>query len=242
MAAPLVTAARTPLEILYRDDVLVIVNKPSGLSAHRGYASEHGDYVLTRARDALGQHVYLAQRLDRATSGAMAMVLDAQWVLPLQRAFERGEVQKRYLALARGVLTGERLVDYAIPRADGADAPRVAAQTIFRSLAVLEQSFSLLEAEPLTGRYHQIRRHLKHLRHPIVGDTSYGDGKQNRKARERFGLLRLFLHASKLQMPHPVSGELVQVIAPLPEELARTLRQLGYAAVEEPKELEPAGR
>jgi tRNA pseudouridine65 synthase len=232
MAAPLVNAPRTPLSILYRDEALVIINKPSGLSAHRGYGSEHGDYVLTRVRDALGQHVFLAHRLDRATSGAMALALDPIWIPPLQRAFERGEVKKRYLALVRGVLLGEHHVDYAIARADGPDAPRVAAQTTFRSLAVLEGAFTLLEAEPLTGRYHQIRRHLKHLRHPIVGDTTYGDGKQNRKARARFGLLRLFLHASKLQVPHPVTGQLVEVVAPLPEELTRTLRMLGLPAVE----------
>jgi tRNA pseudouridine65 synthase len=100
------------------------------------------------------------------------------------------------------------------------------------------ERYTLVEAEPLTGRYHQIRRHLKHLRHPIVGDTTYGDGKQNRIARERFGLLRLFLHASKLSLPHPVSGRRIEVEAPLPEELAHTLRTLGYFQVQnsEPSE------
>jgi tRNA pseudouridine65 synthase len=240
-APPLVTAPRHPIEVLYQDEALIIVNKPSGLSAHRGYSSEHGDYVLTRVRDALGERVFLAHRLDRATSGAIALVRDARWVAELSRAFEQGQVKKGYLALARGVLPGEHLVDYAIPKCDGRDAPRVSAQTLFRSLSVLEGRFTLLEAEPLTGRYHQIRRHLKHLRHPIVGDTTYGDGKQNRLARERFGLLRLFLHARKLDLPHPSSGKLVQVVAPLPEELVRTLRMLGFSAAEELGQLEPRG-
>jgi tRNA pseudouridine65 synthase len=227
---PLFPNSRAPLPLLYRDDVLVIVNKPSGLAAHRGYSSEHGDYVLTRVRDQLAQHVYLVHRLDRATSGAVALALHAEHVAPLQRAFELGQVEKQYLALVRGRLEHEQLVDYAIPKGEAKDAPRVLAQTQLRPLAVFEERYTLVEARPLTGRYHQIRRHLKHLRHPIVGDTTYGDGKQNRAARERFGLLRLFLHASKLVLPHPVTSQPIAVVAPLPEELTRTLSALGYTA------------
>lgn len=216
-----------PVEVLHRDAELVVVNKPSGLAVHRGYSSEHGDYLLTRVRDAMGQHVHLVHRLDRATSGAIALTLAAQWVLPLQKAFEEQRVTKRYLALVRGRFpAGELLVDYAIPRGDGV-AERVAAQTQFRLVAELDR-FSLVEATPLTGRYHQIRRHLKHLRHPIAGDTTYGDGKQNRYVRERFGLMRLFLHASQLGLPHPATGDSITVEAPLPQVLAHTLRELGY--------------
>lgn len=233
---PLFTAARTPLEILYRDAALIVVNKPSGLAAHRGYSSEHGDYLLTRVRDLVGQHVFLAHRLDRATSGAIVLLLDSSLVHPLQLSFEQGLVHKRYLALARGRLLSEQLVDYAIPKGEAKDAPRVAAQTRLVPLAILEERYTLVEAEPITGRYHQIRRHLKHLHHPIVGDTTYGDGKQNRYARERFGLLRLFLHASKLVFPHPVSALPVEVAAPLPEELRSTLLALGYRGL---PELEP---
>lgn len=216
-----------PIELLYQDEVLVVVNKPSGLAVHRGYSSEHGDYLLTRVRDALGQYVYLGHRLDRATSGAIALTLAAQWVLPLQRAFEEQRVSKRYLALVRGNFPDAIEVDYAIPRSDAKDAARVPAQTRFRRVAQFER-FALVEAEPLTGRYHQIRRHLKHLRHPIAGDTTYGDNKQNRVVRERFGLMRLFLHASQLTVPHPQSGALVSCHAPLPQVLAHTLRELGY--------------
>jgi len=227
---PLFTAARTPLEILYRDDALIVVNKPSGLAAHRGYSSEHGDYVLTRVRDLVGQHVFLAHRLDRATSGAIVLLLHANLVHPLQQSFEQGQVQKKYLALARGRLLHEQLVDYAIPKGEGKDAARVDAQTRLVPLAVLEERYTLVEAEPLTGRYHQIRRHLKHLHHPIVGDTTYGDGKQNRYARERFGLWRLFLHASRLTFPHPLTGQTVEIHAPLPDELTSTLQALGHGA------------
>jgi tRNA pseudouridine65 synthase len=240
-APPLVTAARAPLPILYRDDALLIVDKPSGLAAHRGYSSEHGDYLLTRARDAVGKHVFLAHRLDRATSGALALTFDAELAAALQSSFAAGAVHKRYLTLVRGQLAQPCLVDYAVARRDGKDAPRVPAQTRFVPLVVLER-YTLVEAEPLTGRYHQIRRHLKHLRHPIVGDTTYGDGKQNRIARERFGLLRLFLHASKLSLPHPVSGRRIDVEAPLPEELVHTLRTLGYAHAQNSEPCERDGQ
>lgn len=230
-------APPSPPPILYRDEAIVVVNKPSGLAVHRGYSSEHGDYVLTRVRDTLGARVFLAHRLDRATSGALVLALAPDHVAVLQRAFEAQSVDKRYVALVRGRFPAQVDVDYAIPRSDEPDAARVEAQTSFRCLAHLDR-FSLVEAAPKTGRYHQIRRHLKHLRHPIAGDTTYGDRKQNRYVRERFGLLRLFLHARRISLPHPVSGERLEVVAPLPDELTAPLRELGYR---EPEGVEGGG-
>jgi tRNA pseudouridine65 synthase len=226
---PLVTAPKGPLAFLYRDEVLVVVNKPSGLSAHRGLASEHGDYVLTRVRDSVQKPVYLVHRLDRATSGAIALVLDARWVEPLQRAFQEERVQKRYLALARGVLPTEVRVDYAVPRSLELPQDRQEAQTDFVLRGVYANRYSLVEARPRTGRYHQIRRHLKHIHHPIIGDTTYGDGKENRRFREQFGLLRLALHASSLALPHPASGELLEIEAPLLPDLSEPLSAMGFA-------------
>jgi len=208
-AAPLVTAPAGPLPFLYRDDALLIVHKPSGLAVHRGHAAE-SDNVLTRVRDQVGAYVYLVHRLDRATSGAIALVTRPALVEPLQRAFEAGEVDKRYLALTRGLLPSALQVDYAIPRAEGSKE-RVAAVTDFRPLGAFEDRYGLVEATPRTGRYHQIRRHLAHLQKPILGDTNYGDRKENRLFRERFGLFRLALHAYRLSLPHPVSGERVSV-------------------------------
>jgi len=227
-STPLVTAAPGPLEVLYRDDALVIVNKPSGLAAHRGLANERGDYVLTRVRDAVGKPVYLVHRLDRGTSGAIALVLDPRLVEPLQRAFQEGRVDKRYLALARGVLPSHVTVDYAIPRSLDTPNDRVSAQTELYARGVFENRYTLVEAHPLTGRYHQIRRHLKHLQHPIIGDTTYGDNKQNKLFRERFGIVRLALHASRLTVPHPVSGDVVDVFAPLLPDLAVPLCAMGF--------------
>jgi tRNA pseudouridine65 synthase len=225
-SVPLVTAAPGPLPLLHRDEVLVIVDKPSGLAAHRGLSSER-DNVLSRVRDQLGQYVYLVHRLDRATSGALAMVLDPRFVDPLQQAFVGQGVFKRYLALARGVLAEHVDVDYAIPRAEGRSDERVPARTAFHRLAVYADRYSLVEAIPETGRYHQIRRHLAHLRHPIIGDTNYGDRKENRLFRERFSLLRLALHAATLEVPHPVDGRRIRVEAPLPPDLAVPFGAMG---------------
>jgi tRNA pseudouridine65 synthase len=225
--APLLTAAPGPLPFLYRDESLVIVNKPSGLSAHRGMASAGGDYVMTRVRDQLGTHVYLVHRLDRATSGAMALVTDARLVAPLQKAFEAGAVDKRYVALTRGKLPQPSLcVDYPIPRAEDSDE-RVDARTELTELCVMANRYALVEARPLTGRFHQIRRHLSHLRRPVLGDTTYGDRKENKRFRADYGLFRLALHARSLSLPHPVSGEQICVHAPLPDDLRGPLVRMG---------------
>ncbi|MFT3927968.1 MAG: pseudouridine synthase [Myxococcales bacterium] len=221
-------AAPGPLPVLYRDDALIVVNKPSALSAHRGWSDEGGDYVLTRVRDFVGQHVYLVHRLDRATSGVIVLALQSEHVEPLQRAFQEGRVDKRYLALARGPMPEHCVVDYAIPRGEDDKEDRVEARTEFRLLGLHAGRYSLVEAHPTTGRLHQIRRHLKHIFRPIIGDTTYGDGKENRLFRERFHLHRLALHASSLAFPHPVTGELVSVTAPLPPDLAEPFAAMGF--------------
>ena len=227
ISRPLVTAAPGPLDVLYRDDDLLVVNKPSGLAAHRGLSNELGDYVLTRVREMMARPVYLPHRLDRATSGAMVVLFEPELVAPLQRAFVHGSVDKRYVALARGAIVDPVLVDYAVPRGDGM-SERVSAQTRFTPRGLFEGRYCLVEAQPLTGRYHQIRRHLKHLQRPIIGDTTYGDGKENRKFRERFAMIRLALHASELTFPHPRTGARVRVRAPLPEDLAAPFSAMGF--------------
>jgi tRNA pseudouridine65 synthase len=225
-ARPLVTAAQGALQVLHCDDALLVVNKPSGLAAHRGLSNE-GDYVLTRARQMMGRPVYLPHRLDRATSGVMLIALAPHFVEPLQRAFGEGQVQKRYVALARGAIAQPIEVDYAVPRSDGA-SERVPATTELVPRGLFEGRYTLVEARPRTGRYHQIRRHLKHLQRPIIGDTTYGDGKENRQFRERFGLMRLALHAVELTFPHPATGARISVRAPLTVDLAAPFAAMGF--------------
>ncbi|MES1240237.1 MAG: pseudouridine synthase [Acidobacteriota bacterium] len=209
------------LTVLHQDDSLVAVNKPSGMAVHRGWSQER-HVVLTVLRDQIGRHLYPVHRLDRGTSGALVLALDPVTARHLQQRFEAGEVRKRYLALVRGIPPEEGVIDSPVPRSPG--GPRVSAVTRFRRLGTFER-YALLEVLPLTGRLHQIRRHLKHISHPIVGDVKYGKGEHNRLFRERFGLHRLALHALELGFPHP-EGRDLRIIAPVPPDLAGPLRAM----------------
>lgn len=214
---------------------MVIVHKPSGLAAHRGWAADPQGYALQRVRDQLGgDHVYLGHRLDRATSGALALARRAELQGPLQAAFATRAAHKRYLVAVRGVPARAFAVDYPVPKTSRRDPERVPARTRFRRLAVFERRYCLLEAIPATGRLHQIRRHLSHVRHPVLGDTTYGDGRVNRDVRDRFGLHRLALHAYRLSLPHPETGQRVAVRAVPCQDLAEPLERMGLWPTWEP--------
>ncbi|HEV2852984.1 MAG TPA: pseudouridine synthase [Thermoanaerobaculia bacterium] len=212
--------------VLFRDENLLAVDKPSGLAVHRGAARDRV-FALQTVRDRVGRHVHAVHRLDRATSGVLLFALDPATARRMRERFEAGEVAKRYLALVRGIPPEAGVIDHPVPREE--DGPRVPAVTEFRRLAVFER-YSLVEARPLTGRRHQIRRHFKHLSHPLIGDVRYGKGEHNRLFRERFGLHRLALHALELAFPHPGTGEPLRITAPVPEDLAGPLRALGMDA------------
>ncbi len=187
---------------IHRDATFVVVDKPSGVVVHRGLANDDDD-LMRAVRDAIGARVYPVHRLDRGTSGTIVMATTPESARTLCQAFEEGRVQKRYLALTRGhPVDGE--IDHAIPRTE--DGPRVDAVTRVRLLGTAGR-YALVEAVPLTGRMHQIRRHLKHVSCPIIGDVKYGKGEHNRYFRETYGLHRLALHASELAFAHPVTGE-----------------------------------
>jgi tRNA pseudouridine65 synthase len=217
-------AGAIELPLLYRDDRLACFAKPSGLLVHRGWGND--DVVaLDLARSALGARVHPVHRLDRATSGVLLFALDPQSAAAMGRLFEAGLVHKTYLALVRGVPPEAGVVDYPVPKTEG--GPRAPAVTAFRRLHVVDQ-WSLVEARPATGRLHQIRRHLKHLGHPIVGDVNYGRGEINRLFRERFGLRRLALHAAVLSFEHPFTGEPTTLAAAVPEDLRGPLERVGF--------------
>lgn len=231
------------LSILYRDDDLVIVSKPSGLLVHRGGWDSDRVVAMTLLRDALGQRVFPAHRLDRATSGALVFALSSEAARAVQEAWEAGLVHKRYLALVRGWPQPSGLIDHAVPSEPR--GPRVAATTGYTRLQTYRvaeapgERYSLVQAEPRTGRLHQIRRHMKHLSHPLVGDVNYGKGDINRYFRERFGLRRLALHASAISLPHPVTGERLHIEAPVPEDLRAPLEALASAAASSGSPEEP---
>lgn len=217
------------LTVLYRDPFLVAVDKPSGLAVHRGWARDRV-VALTRVRDQLGIPVFPVHRLDRATSGVLLFALSSEVAAHACACFAAGHAKKTYLALVRGVPAESGLIDHPLPPGEDAHAARVSAQTEFRRCEVFGR-YSLVEARPLTGRLHQVRRHLKHISCPLIGDVNYGKGEHNRLFRERCGLHRLFLHAVRLQLPHPESGHPLDLHAPLPAELADVLEKLRQGAV-----------
>lgn len=213
-------AQPAPLHILWRDEHLVALYKPAGWLVHRtGLDAHETRFVLQTLRDQLGCHVYPAHRLDKGTCGVLVMALHAEAAQRLGQAFAGQAVQKQYLALVRGWLPEALEVDHALRPDDApADAPAQSAQTTLRRLARLDwpescdgrhagTRISLVEALPSTGRRHQIRRHLKHVAHPIIGDATHGKGPLNRWWAQRLGLQRLWLHAHALQLPHPMTGE-----------------------------------
>lgn len=213
-----------PIDILYVDAHIVVANKPSGLLVHRGLDKDD-DVAMFRVRDAIGEHVHPLHRLDRGTSGALLFARSRAAAATLSRAFEEGRVEKRYLALVRGIPPECGTIDYPIPKDEG--GPRVRAVTRFRRIArSTVDRCSLVLAMPETGRLHQVRRHLRHINHPLVGDVTHGSGEINRRYRAEYALHRLALHASYLSFEHPVTAGRVAVSAPVPEDLASALARL----------------
>jgi tRNA pseudouridine65 synthase len=206
--------------ILWRDDRVVAVDKPAGTVVHRGWADDD-DPLLQQVRDLVGALVYPIHRLDRGASGVVLFALDREAAGILGKAFMSGEqIEKRYLAITRGHPPEHAVIDHAIPREPGGD--RVDAVTEIWRRETFGR-YALVECAPRTGRLHQIRRHLKHLSCPLIGDVRYGKGLHNRIWREQHGLHRLALHASRLVFPHPVTGDAITVDAPLAADLAAAL-------------------
>ncbi len=210
------------LPVLYRSRDLVAVDKPAGLAVHRGQSRDLV-HALELVRDQVGAYVYQVHRLDRGTSGVLVFALSPAAARGLGGAFARGAVEKRYLALVRGAPPDDVRVDHPLSREDG--KPPQAASTEFRTVARYGR-YALVEAAPETGRTHQIRRHLKHLSCPIIGDVRYGKGDHNRWFRTRYALHRLALHATSLTFHDVETSEQLTIQAPLPEELARTFSAL----------------
>jgi tRNA pseudouridine65 synthase len=192
------------------------------LLVHRGWAAD-SDVLMMRVRDEVGAYVYPVHRLDRGASGVVLFALTAEVARVLGHAFEHGELDKRYVALVRGVPPEHGVIDHPVPRKP--DGERVAAITDYVRLEVFGR-YSLVEARPHTGRFHQIRRHLKHLSCPLIGDSNYGKGEHNRFFRERYGLARLALHAASVALEHPTLGTPLLITAPMPADLAEPLDRL----------------
>ncbi|MER2492947.1 tRNA pseudouridine(65) synthase TruC [Catenovulum sediminis] len=233
------------LDILYQDDIMIAVNKPSGLLVHRSMIDRHEtEFAMQLVRDQIGQRVYPVHRLDRPTSGVLLMALSSESARLISAIIEARKVDKTYLAIVRGHLVGNGIIDY--PLAEKPDkiadrhmskAPEAKeAVTAYQSLATStidveinrypQSRFSLIQLQPVHGRKHQIRRHLAHLRHPIIADVNYGDNKYNRYFRQQISNSRLALHAHKIELPHPVNGEMVKIKAPLDQSFKNMLEHV----------------
>lgn len=221
-----------PLMEIYRDPWLLAVHKPAGLLVHRSPIDKHEtEFALQYAR-ALngGEHVYPVHRLDRPTSGVLLFARNPDTARTVGQAMMAGEVSKTYLAVVRGWTPESGTIDHPLKdepedrRLRGTEQPVREALTHYRRLATTEipveieryptSRYSLVELYPKTGRKHQLRRHMKHINHPIIGDANHGRGRHNRYFAERFGQGRLMLAATELVLTHPVTGEELVLKAP----------------------------
>jgi tRNA pseudouridine65 synthase len=201
---------------------MVIVNKPGGLLVHRSRESRDRVFLLQRLANQVGERLYPVHRLDRAASGAVVFGLSSRAARDLHINLSAGDARKEYLALVRGSAPAAGVIDRPLSADNGVRRP---CHTEFERLAEFSRC-SLLRVRITTGRRHQIRRHLAHLRHHVIGDTRYGKGGINRYFRETWGLPRLFLHASALAIRHPDTGEPIRVAAPLPADLLDFVKRL----------------
>lgn len=221
-----------PLNVLYRDDQLAVVNKPAGLMVHdSALARGETDFAADRMREQFGCRIFLVHRLDRATSGCLLLAFDRETASALGKTLMAHGVQKDYLAVCRGWPEPAFTIDHALDGGPGKPAKKDAV-TVFERLATAEPAwpsagfetsrYALLRARPLTGRFRQIRRHLKHASHHLIGDTSHGDGRHNRNFR-MIGVHRMLLHAERLVFAHPSSGRSINAIAPPDAAFAKAL-------------------
>lgn len=233
------------LEILYHDEHLVAINKPSGLLVHRSLIDRHETrFAIQLTRDQIGQKVYPVHRLDKPTSGVLLFALDSDTARLINAQFTAGQVQKTYQAIARGFVPDNGVIDHplreqldALADADAdTDKDAQTALTHYRRLQAFEVPFSvdrhptsrysLVELCPKTGRKHQLRRHMKHISHHLIGDTTHGNGKHNRFFREQFGSSRLLLHATQLCLKHPHNHENLLIQAKFPADFDEVVRLL----------------
>ncbi|NYS60577.1 pseudouridine synthase [Vreelandella salicampi] len=234
----------TPLNILYQDEHIVAVHKPSGLLVHRSaLARGETEFLLQRLRNQLGKRVYPVHRLDRPTSGVMVFGLSSEVAALLSDTFSERQVEKRYLAVVRGVAPSEARLDYPLREEDGtrpkADMPAMPAMTDIRCVDSVElpvqvdrypkARYSLVEARPLTGRRHQIRRHLSRRGYPIIGDAKHGKSVHNHFFAEKLGAPRLLLAATYLTFDHPMGEKRIQLSCALDDTMTALFHHLGWA-------------
>ena len=228
-----------PLTLIHCDASLLVVDKPAGLLAHASRMAADVDVdLLDQLRCQVGGEVFLAHRLDRATSGLVLAARTRDIASELGRQFMARTVEKTYLAVCRGWPDEVGEIDYALGDVRP-NSPKKPALTRYRRLATVEipialgryaqQRYALMSVDPETGRYRQIRKHFHHISHHLIGDTSHGRSEHNRLFASTYGVHRLLLHARRLAFTHPESGARMQFEAPLDCEFQRVIDVFGWA-------------
>jgi len=200
------------LEIIYQDDVLIAINKPHGLLVHRSrIAADVTDFALQILRDQIGKRVFPIHRIDRKTSGVLLFGLNNEIVKLVQQEFLNFQIEKKYMAIVRGFFPNKIEVNYPLTNDRNKTQEAI---TFFQKIKQTEldipfgkhltSRYSFIEAFPKTGRQHQIRKHLNHLRHPIIGDRPHGCNKQNKLFKEKWNFTTMLLHAKELKFHHPI--------------------------------------
>lgn len=222
-------------DILYEDDDVIAVSKPAGVFVHRTSFSPEKKVLLQTVRDLIDTKLWPIHRLDRATSGVILFAKTPLAAKQLSLEFSRRQVKKHYLAIVRGYIDAKGKIDY--PLKDHTEQPKEAITT-YQSLGKMElpipvgryatARYSLIRVIPVTGRRHQIRKHMSHIFHPIIGDTTYGEGRHNRLFRNEFGISRLLLIAHTISFRHPRSNILVTVRSPLDPVLDQLFARFGW--------------
>lgn len=224
------------LDILFRDDDLIAINKPHGLLVHRSpIAADVEEFALQLLRDQIGLKVNPVHRLDRKTGGILLFALNKNVEIAMQQQFSDNLVQKKYLAIVRGYTPDAEDIDYPLRKENGT------LQEAFTHYVTLKRAeidvpfgshatsrYSLIEAAPTTGRMHQIRKHLSHVFHPIIGDRTHGCNKQNKLFKDKWEMTTMLLHASKLSFKHPVTGDDIVIEAPLQAEFIRVMDLMSW--------------
>lgn len=232
------------LEILYQDEFLVAVNKPSGLLVHRSPIDRHETkFAVQILRDQIGQFVYPIHRLDKPTSGVLLFALDQESAKIMGEQFMSRESKKSYIAVVRGYTNERGVIEHPLTikldkiadKNSTLTGEAQEATTEYETLATVELDFavgkydktrySLVKLYPLSGRKHQLRRHMKHISHHILGDTKYGRGEHNIFIREEFNCHRMLLHACELTIRHPYTNEILSIKAP-PDSTFESMRKL----------------
>jgi len=225
------------LEILIETEELIAINKPHGLLVHRSrIAKDATEFALQLLRDQIGQRVYLAHRLDRKTSGVLLFGKSKQVEAELQQLFSQRKMKKQYLAIVRGYVEESGSIDYALEH----DGKVKEAITHYNSLDTFElplqtarhpsSRYSYLSLRPETGRFHQLRKHMAHIFHPILGDRPHGCNKQNRMWKEQYGLTEMMLHAEELEFDY--AGRHYSIKASLSNSFQKTLEILNSQQLE----------